>query len=376
MLITAGIVLIALVVLGGAGLYLHDRYFSTPSQQSLSVVGNGGGAQEMQTTGNNCGTARTTTGKFSQQNGLNTTGNEGIDSTCYLYKVGADGSESFDQSITDTTAGTATLDCNQAYRMFCVSTDGNGGDSARVLSVVGDGVKVIDGKDEKGRDVPGQGIEFLTNAPTYSITWKGKQHGVLQFRAKDLMADQLMYDDADSSTQDYELDGVNFSSSVGNTTALAVGAGGKVNVRLEIQANETDVDFSDLGTYIAVKAATTVWDGTSVSAKFTNGAGSTSSPTNLKGNLDNDENLLLDTYQYVYFVPDSIRQDSSYFELSIKALSGVNPGVSDDIEIDFLSKGAVLRTAGESAGVKFSASTDASSRSAIFAVQDTNIAVS
>jgi len=58
------------------------------------------------------------------------------------------------------------------------------------------------------------------------------------------------------------------------------------------------------------------------------------------------------------------------------ALTGVNPGVNDDIGIDYISKGAVLRTAGESAGVKYSASNDASSKSAIYTIIDTNIATS
>jgi hypothetical protein len=373
----ASFAIIAFVGVAALAVWLFGNPFGAPSQgQTYSIVGNGGGAQEMQSTGNNCGTARTTTVTFTQQNALNTTGNEGIDSTCYVYKVAADGSESYVGTQTDTTAGTLSADCNQKYRMYCVSTDSNGGDSGSVLSVAGDGVKVITGKDDKGRDVTGAGIEFMTNAPTYAVNWKGKQHATLQFRAKDLLADALMYDDADSSTQDYETDGVNFSSSVGNTTALAVGAGGKVNVRQEIQSTDVDTDFSDFGFYIAVKAATTTWDGATVSAKFTNENGATSSLTNLKGNLDSDENLLLDTYQYVFYVPDSIRQDSVYFELSIKALSGVNPGVTDDIEIDYIAKGAALRTAGENAGVRFSASTDASSKAAIYAVQDTNIATS
>src|SRR6185295_16417453 len=113
--------------------YLHG----TPSQgQTLSVItaGNGGGAQEVLSSGNNCGTSRTSTITFTQQNGLNTTGNEGFDSTCYVYKVGADGGETYVATQTDTTAGTLAGDCNQLYNMYCVSTDSNGGDSGRVSS--------------------------------------------------------------------------------------------------------------------------------------------------------------------------------------------------------------------------------------------------
>lgn len=346
-------------------------------QQTLSVVGNGGGAQLVPSTGNNCGTDRATTVTMTQQNVLNTTGNEGFDSTCYIYKVGASGVETYVTTQTDTTAGTASLDCNQAYRMYCVSTDSNGGDSGQVLSVAGDGVKVISVLDDKGRNISGAGIEFLTNAKTYSFTWKGKQHATLQMRAYDKLGKAQMYDEADSSTQDYETDGVNFTSTTGNTTATAVGSGGTLWIEEELQATDVDTDFSDFGFYVGVQAASATWDGTSVSAKFTNAAGVVSSLTNLKGNLDADENLLFDTvYQYVYFVPDSIRSDSAFFEFKVKALSGINPGVTDDIGIDYISKGAALRTLGEPAGVKYSASTDASSKAAVYTIIDTNIATS
>ncbi len=376
--IAGGVVLAALAIAIVAGIFVHDRFWGTPSQpQQLTIVGNGGGAQELQSTGNNCGTSRTSTITFTQQNGLNTTGNEGFDSTCYVYKYNnLTGVETYVATQTDTTAGTLSADCNQQYRMYCVSTDSNGGDSGRILSVVCDGVKVISETDDKQRTVDGAGIEFLTNAPTYSVTWKGKQHATLQLKAYDMMSGgQNMYNDADSSQYDYETDGVNFTSISANTTATTVGSGGTLDVKEELQATDVDTDFSDFGFYVGVQAATTVWDGTSVNAKFTSPSGSTSTLSNLKGNLDTDENLLFENvYQYVYFVPDSIRQDSAFFELKIKALSGINPDTSDDVGIDYISKGAVLRTAGESAGVKYRASNDASSKSAIFTIIDTNIA--
>ncbi len=377
-LMAAAAVLIAIVAVVIGGIWIHDRYWGTPSQgQTLSIVGNGGGAQELQSTGNNCGTARTSTITFTQQNGLNTTGNEGVDSTCYVYKYNnATGVESYVATQTDTTAGTLSADCNQLYRMYCVSSDSNGGDSGKILSIAGDGLKIISAKDNKERTVEGAGIEFLTNAPTYSVTWKGKQHATLQMRAKDMLSGDNMYDDADSSTIDYETDGVNFTSTVGNTTATAVGSTGKLWIQQELQSTDVDTDFSDFGFYVGVKAASTTWDSNTVSAKFKNVAEVTTALSNLKGNLDADENLLLDSYQYVYFVPDSIRQDSVYFEWQAKALSGINPGVTDDVEIDYISKGAALRTAGESAGVRFSASTDASSKSPVYTIIDTNIATS
>lgn len=377
MLITAGIIVIALIAMGFAGFQVYDRYFTAPSQQPLSIVGNGGGAQEVLSSGNNCGTARTTTVTFSQTNGLNATGSEPYNSTCYVYKVGASGTETYVTTQTNTAGGTMSADCNQLYRMYCVSTDSNGGDSGHIESVAGDGLKIISVKDNKQRDVPGAGIEFLTNAPTYSVTWKGKQHATLQLRAKDMLSGDLMYDEADSSTADYETDGVNFTSTVGNTTATAVGSGGTLWVREELQSTDIDTDFSDFGFYVGVQAASATWDSNSASAKFENSNGAVTTLTNLKGNLDSDENLLFDTvYQYVYFVPDSVKQDSAYLEFKVKAFSGVNPGVTDDVGIDFISKGAALRTTGESAGVRFSASTDASSKSAIFTIIDTNIATS
>jgi hypothetical protein len=381
-IIAACAIILVIIAAVFAGTWFYDKWNAPSQGKQYSIVqaGNGGGAQEMQSTGNNCGTARTTTVTFSQTNGLNTTGSEPFNSTCYVYKVAADGSETYVTTSTDqtTSAGTMSADCNQKYRMYCISTDANGGDSGQILGVVGDGVKVITAKDNKDRDVPSAGIEFLTNAPTYPVTWQGKQHATLQFKAYDMagLTGTVMYDESDAITSDYETDGVNFTSTSGNTTATAVGSGGWLKVQEEIQATDVDTDFSDFGFYIAVKAATTVWDADTVTAKFTSASGSTSSLSNLKSNLDKDENSLFDSYQYLYFVPDSIRQDSAYFTLNVKALSGVNPGTSDDVEIDYVSKGAALRTGGVSKGVRFSASTDASSKSAIYAIQDTNIATS
>ena len=149
-------------------------------------------------TGNNCGTARTSTITFTQQNGLNTTGNEPVDSTCYIYKVTRDGHGILRRHADGHDCRhPAAGDCNQLYRMYCVSTDSNGGDSGHISSVSGDGLKVISKTDDKSRTIDGAGIELLTNAPTYSVTWKGKQHATLQSRAKDVLADAANDDEGD-----------------------------------------------------------------------------------------------------------------------------------------------------------------------------------
>jgi len=170
------------------------------------------------------------------------------------------------------------------------------------------------------------------------------------------------------------VDGVTFTSTTGNTTAMAVGESGDISIDLQFKSNSTDGDFNDQGYYILVEAPITVW-GTPILTL--NGV----ELVDIKaaGVLDDKENALWSAYEHIYFVEadklddrtNSIRDSAKTLKFQIKAQGGVNPGASDDIEIDFASKGAVKQTLGGK--VRVSGATDASVASAVFTVQDVKL---
>lgn len=357
-----GIILV-LGVLASWGGYLTLNASGTSTNAQGQIVT---GAQKLESTGNFCGDAKTATVTLTQHNGINETGDETYDSTCYAYIL-SDGKEQLATTVTDTTAGTFTANCGQSYRLRCIGVTGVNGDSAFMMGlVVGAGASIAP---------DGTYIDFTPNAPAYSLDWKSKQHATLEFRVRDMLAEALMYNDDDNNQQDYEATGANFTSSTNNVTALAVGASGELKVRVEARSTGTDTDHSDFGTYILVNASTATWQTPHV-AKFTNGAGEVKTLSNIKGSLNSRETNVWSNVEYVYFTPDSITDDSVFFELGIRAVSGINPGDDGDVSISFVPKSAAAQLGGAAAGLFYSGATDAASPDEIMAPQDVFVATS
>lgn len=183
-----------------------------------------------------CPDTKQTTVSITLRNAEDETQADTFDATGYIYEVDENGKENYITSITDTTAGTVTLDCGKTFILRLVSADGNKGDNSRIWAVEsGKGAEILS---DTGA------VKFTTTGASYTLRVVGSRHGVLEFRAKDRINDAFMYDSSDASNTDWELDGVTFTSTTDNSTATAVGTGGRFEVTLYYRTNETTTQFN------------------------------------------------------------------------------------------------------------------------------------
>ncbi|MEA3430335.1 MAG: hypothetical protein U9R08_03605 [Nanoarchaeota archaeon] len=340
-----GIILVALLVMTGLA------YFAGIGPFSAIGASNGGGSQGSGSVAG-CPTDLDTALTLTVNNGLNTTGIETYDNTGYLYKV-VNGQESLKSTITDTTAGTATLDCGSDYVYRQVSADGSSGDSAMIMSVGAGDATVVEG---------GRAVKFTATGPSLNLELVSKQHSPIKIRVYDNDQSGWVYDGSDNDATDFETTGATFKSTTGNTTATAVGASGDIDFNIEAEATISDGDVADLGLYILIDASTSDFQEPTV--KF---EGSKLSVFDL---VDKKESTSYSSYEYVYKLEADqasalIEDDDVSIELEVEAVDGVNP--TSDIVIAFATIGAARATSGYD--VRYSSVTDASSPAAIYTLQ-------
>lgn len=308
------------------------------------------------TSDNNCGDTKTTTFSAYLYNKLDTTTDDVFNASYYIY----------DESGNLVASGTATdgsetesLTCGANYKLRLISGDGSSGDNAKVLAVRAGNAKVVE---------DGRAVEFYTGEPTQKIYLEGSKHGILEAKFYDEVAMGWTYETQTLSTATagtYTKDGGIFSSTV-NGTNYTVGTAGEVKGTFYIRANITDERFNDFGMYIAVDAATSVWDIPTVKI---NGV----TLSDYKGSLNVNEARAYSGYEYIYKTSENIDNDDVKVYVRFKALAGVNPAVADSPQVDFISIGAKKETSGND--VLYAGVGDDSSATTIFAVQDYTIAV-
>lgn len=296
-----------------------------------------------------CPADGTTSLSFTVINPLNTSGEESYDQTARIYEVNDNGEALF-ATLTDTTAGTADLNCGDTYRVRLESTDSA---NARIDSVSSGDADVIES---------GRAIEFVAERSNFNLRVDSSQHAGILVRAFDQDQNAFVFADDSDSASTLRATGATFQSTVDNATATALNSGDDLRWTFGIEANGEDVDANDFGTYILVKASTTVYEEPSVSYEG-------SDLQDVFGQLDTYESRAFSSYDYAYLIPEgaSIEDSERDISLDISALSNVNPGASDDIEIAFATVGAVKEVSGQD--MRYSASTDASSPTAVFTLQ-------
>ena len=341
--------IVLVVVVGGGVAWLLG---GIPSG-GLAVIG--GGAPAPAVSGVGCPTSGVTALAATVRNALNDSGREEYDNSVLLYQVlGTE--ETLFTTGSDTTSGAYNLDCGNAYRMKLLSASGS---NAKIIGIdAGVGAKL---------GPNGEYVEFSATAATYNLIIAAAQHGVLEFRAFDVDNNAYVYDTSDAVNTNYETTGVTFDSSTDNATALTVGAGGDFTWKFDVRTTEVqdDVDFSDFSAYVLVDAATDKWNIPSL-----NFDGKSLSQVTLD---DFESRLWKGTYEYAFGVDSAFTHKAKTLEFAIQALSGVDPGSSDDIVLTFASKGASRETSGNK--VRYSGATDAASPAALFTVQTMTINV-
>jgi len=328
----------------------------------LGLTGNlknpfkGSGSIGLATADLDCPDDGITTLTLSVKNMGNTSGDETFDMGGRL--VGDNGHKA---TVADTTEGSYSLNCGEVYTLKGLSASGAEGDSAEFSSIV-DGNAVVNADGE---------VEFLANKNAMSIIVGGVQHDVLEFRAKDVINDAFMYDDAENNANDYDTDGVNFKSTTNNETDTAIGSGGEFHVMLYYRPTTAeDTVFGDIdGYYVLVEAPSTIYSEPTVKVD-----GVTYS--NMKDSLNADEKLAYNGYEYVYHVPHSVKKNAeTALDFQIFALSGVNPADANDMEIDLASRGAYASTSNSNV-VQLGSVKDDSSQTVVHTLMDVGFDVS
>ena len=362
------VVVILGIVVGGVGLLFIAKQAGLlgAAPQIISTPG-GGGQQEIiiktETVGN-CPDNKQTTGYLTLRNVRDATASTTFDATGYLYKEGA----GQPITVTDTTAGSVTLDCNTPYTLKLVRTNADLGDNSRILALdsANEGASVSDGT-----------LTFTPTGQRYDIGFQGSQHGLLEFRLFDSNNNAFNYDDNDATNTDYEADGIRFNSTTSGTAATEIATGEDRTWKLYFRANNSISEFNDQGTLILIEGATTVWK-TPVCNLDSGTQGLRDSDGNLvdiKGSgTTTEEEKALSAYEYMYLIPADVKVSSNQHILTctFDALDGVNP--TTDIEIDFAARGAYLSVDGKT--VKVGANDDTSSYSTVFTLMDTLIDIS
>lgn len=347
---------VIVVVIAAAGLWAGQKgLFSTTD--SGAATGNG---LAPPAAGVSCPDTQLTSFSPTTRNILNTTAADTYAAGLRVYRV-VDGKENFVNTVNG--GASLNLDCAPAgltYRVRAISTDLAAGNSSKLLSVIDSNVPYKLSSD-------GTYIEFIAAGGRVDMQIGTKRHSTLQFRVYDNINKGLMFDTNDADATAFEVAGTNFTGSVDNATATAVGAGGQLDFSVEVQAVLPAADFCDTGCIVLIDAASATWD--LPTARYGGQALS-------KHNFDEFENRLFGaTYEYAFdlngvVLDDVIKSISIY----MKALSGVNPVGSDSPVIAFVSVGGSPQTS--LTGMRYSSATDAASPVNTYLRQTVNISVS
>jgi hypothetical protein len=263
---------------------------------------------------------------------LNTSGAENYDVTAVLTSDA--GSV---VTFTDTTSPTAqNLNCGETYTLRVLSTDGASGDNSVVK-----GIRNCAGSCPY--DVVDGDVVFVAQGASMNLKVDMEQQATLKVKMKDGLTDAWVYDSGDSSATDYETDTVTFESSTDNTTAMAIGAGEAFDWKFFLRAVQTDTNWNDRGVIVLVDAGATVYDENQMTGYF-NGK----EYSNAKESLTKKEQAKFSDYEYAFIIPkeeaDITGSKDVVFELSGAAISNVDPGSSDDVQVDIISRGTYAMT--------------------------------
>jgi len=274
----------------------------------------------------NCPTDGDTSLKIDVKNVANESG-EAIDVTGYLYKI-VDGSEEYVVAISDTTAPTAsTVDCGYKYAFKTVSASGAAGDTSVVL-------KKLSGDDDV--EITNGILYFTADSSAENIIVSMESHASLNCRLYDNNQRAFVWDTSDVSGTDYETDGVNFTTTASNTSAMDETLG--INVQYQCKAVETDTNYQDRGVLVLIEAPSTLWATPTVRANGVN-------LQEVKSSLNSNEVLAYADYEYVFLIPQSVNIYDAGDGVNIDVFMDLAAGVSAataDLEVDFAPRGSVL----------------------------------
>ena len=285
-------------------------------------------------------------------NSANETASEGIDTTAYIYEViGAQ--KTLVATLTDTTSPSATsINCGGNYEIGLVSSDGANGDNSRIKEI----------KSGVGGSIVNGNLMFMADSINEVFKVGIDQKATLNCRAKDNIGDGLMFDASDSVATDYEVDGVNFTSTTNNVTSLDETSGFDVN--LECKAIQTDTNFNDRGIVVLVEMPTSEWNKPSA---WINGQ----SLTEVKGSLNGNEQTAYTNYEAAFVIPETVLAKDGAEGFTLRVASNLKPGVAastSNIEVDLAPRGQYLSIDGFT--LKVGAVTDAASPAQVVTLYD------
>jgi hypothetical protein len=334
---TALVYVIAIALIGLVGLGSYAIFGKSGASQQGLGTGNVVLTPEQQAQASfSCGSDKETSVTVTLKNDQNTTGLQTFDANYYIYLIGTDGKETQVVSGSDTTGGTATLDCGNKYRLKLV-TDGST-DNSRIKGVYTQNAEV----DKDGS------VLFTTVAPSFTLGLVGSQHSAIEVRAYNEDARARMYE-AGGSNSAYVGTGATFYSVTDNATVTTVTTGSSLMQTMELRAVSTTADFNDYGVYVLVDADPNYWD-TIQSMEF-DGV----ELQDVKGSLTADESKAFSGYEFVYLISSGKLVDSKNHKLYFDALKSTGATGSDTLKIDFAVSGNFLSVDGytlKTAGAK------------------------
>ena len=307
-----------------------------------------------------CPTSLAWAGTANVQNVLNKTGVETFDTSMYFYETdpttGAVGT--LKTTVTDTSSGAVTLDCGKKYTTKVVSSSGAGGDASLLTGT--DLGEVKDGD-----------VVFNACGAGSVFTVQGKQHGLWEVRAYDLVNNDYLLNQSNHSGLVYHQGTpLNFTSTGSNTTGTAIGAGQEFHVRIDLRATVDDQDVNDRGVYVLVDAATTRWKEPTVKL---DGA----SLSNVKSTLNPDEAATYSNYEYVFKIPAErkvTQNEQAQVDFSMFAQGGIDPTNADRPLIDFAPVGQYIST-GTNSVLKVGSAQDDSAKTAVHTLEQLIFAI-
>lgn len=349
-----GLVMTFLVIgllLGGAWIGYNHFFGST---------GSIGGGTYVPPSTNNCADDGDTGLNINVKNIGNESASEGFDVTTYLYRV--DGSSlEYVTSITDETSpNDSTIDCGYEYVLKAVGASGASGDSSVFMSVLSgdDDVRISNGD-----------LHFFADGPSEDIIVGAYQHASLECRAYDLNQNAFVYDNAENNAKDYDTDGITWTSTTDNATAMDETLG--LNLEIQCKAVESDTNYNDRGILVLVEAPTTSWDAPTVRYN-----GVTLKDIKDTG-LTADEVKAYSAYEYAFLVPKDVLVLDAGEGITfnwVMDLAAGQSSASADPEFDIVPRSAALSVDGVNV-VQGQAVDDTSSRSTIHTHFDTAVDV-
>jgi len=348
----AASIIIGFLLLAGVYLYTSGRAPSVslqlgqqqqPSGQQIGVPGFSAG---------NCPTTGQTTLTIDLKNGEDTTADTTFDASGYFF-----GSKGSYVAVTDTTSGSATLNCGETYTFKLVSADGNNQDNAKITGI------------EQGIGAtwnPDGSVTFTPAAATYYLKVVGSKHGVLEFRVWGVDNGAYRYWNV-GNVNGWNLTGAYANGTTSNSTTLSVGSGGRFTDEVHFRANQTDTNVADFGYWVMIDAATSVWNEPTVKLDGI-------TLTNQKGLMNPDENRQYgSTYEYAYKIDGKITDSEHILRIEFSAISGIDPTATNSPVVAIAPIGAYKATSSNT--VNIAACKDDSAATAVFALQSLTLGV-